>query len=336
MNNDRLSLVILAAGKGTRMKSAKAKVLHELFYAPMIHHVLNATAPLQAEQTVVIVGHQKEQVIEAIDNFEITPVTQKEQLGTGHAVRIAESAISNTSETVMILCGDTPLIRSETLFEMVQQHHEKNAALTVLTTILDNPTNYGRMLLNADNKVMGIVEEKDASLEQRKIQEINGGIYCVKKDFLFNSLQQVGDDNSQGEIYLTDIVAIGVKQGVSVERFVAPKPMEVLGVNSRIELSQAHQELQARRNVDLMGLGITMHSPETISVSPDATIGQDCLLMPGVQVLGRSAVGSNCTLHPGVILHDCQVGDNVVIGPYAVLRNHEIEAGSQIAPHTVS
>jgi len=179
-----LSVIILAAGKGTRMKSDKAKVLHEVFYAPMVHHVLQATKPLDPLQTIVIVGHQKEAVEQALIPFDVTCVVQQEQLGTGHAVLIAETSINESSSTVMILCGDTPLIKSETLQEMYSFHQKQNSALTLMTTVLHNPTNYGRIISDSHNRVQGIVEQKDATTTQLEIKEINAGIYCVDKTFL--------------------------------------------------------------------------------------------------------------------------------------------------------
>jgi bifunctional UDP-N-acetylglucosamine pyrophosphorylase/glucosamine-1-phosphate N-acetyltransferase len=268
--------------------------------------------------------------------FDITTVTQHEQLGTGHAVAIAESAIPEATDTVMVLCGDTPLIRAETLKQMYASHREKGAVLTVMTTLLDNPTNYGRILTSDTDRVLGIVEEKDATPQQKTIREINGGIYCVNRDFLFGALKLVGTDNSQSEVYLTDIVSIAVNGGQHVEKFVSPHARDVLGVNSRVELAQAHSELQYRRNVEIMLKGVTIQSPESVSVSPSSTIGRDSLIMSGVQVHGQSGVGKNCLLRPGVILTDCTLGDNVEIGAYSVLHDCTIPENGIIKPHSTS
>ena len=205
-----LSTIILAAGKGTRMKSEKAKVLHELFFAPMIHHVLNALTGLDRAKDVVIVGHQRDKVMASLENFDVEFSVQEEQLGTGHAVLAAENHLAGSGDAIMILCGDTPLIQTETLQAMYAHHQKSNTPLTVMTTHLTNPTNYGRIISDESGNVLSIVEEKDATDEEREITEINAGIYCADESFLFSALKEVGTNNSQGEVYLTDIVAIAV------------------------------------------------------------------------------------------------------------------------------
>lgn len=331
-----LSLVILAAGKGTRMKSGKAKVLHPVFGAPMIHHVLDATHGLLALQTVVIVGHQREAVVEAIDGYDITPVIQQEQLGTGHAVLIAENAIAADVNTVMILCGDTPLVQPDTLEEMYHNHTQSKAVLTVMTTLLDNPTNYGRIISDTQDRVTGIVEEKDANSDQKKICEINAGIYCVQRDFLFETLKQVGTDNSQGEVYLTDIVGIAVSQGLAVEKYIAPRSGDVLGVNSRIELALADSVLQQRRNKALMASGVTLQLPETITVSTESTVGGDCLIEKCVTITGKSQLGNGCLIQQGAVLKNCRLGNNVAVGAYSVLEDMNLADNTTLPPYSSS
>jgi len=329
-----LTVLILAAGKGTRMKSNKAKVLHEVFYSPMIHHVVKAVLPLGPSRTIVIVGHQQDEVRNALQDFPVEFVTQKKQLGTGHAVLMTEQALSDTQGSVMILCGDTPLIQPKTLQEMFDYHNASSATLTLMTTNLDDPTNYGRILIDLDGRLSGIVEEKDTTLEQKTIREINAGIYCVEKDFLYDALHRVGTDNSQGEMYLTDIVALAVTGGHRVERYVTPNPQDVLGVNSRVELAAAHKEIQHRRNTELMLQGITMHGPETISVTATSSIGKDTLLMAGVHIQGASTLGASCRIEPGVILQNCNLGDNVKIGAYSILENCTLPAETILAPYS--
>ncbi len=331
-----LSIIILAAGKGTRMKSDKAKVLHEVFYAPMVHHVIAATSPLFAAQTIMIVGHQKSTVQKALSSFDVQFVVQEEQFGTGHAVLIAENEIDRNSHDVMILCGDTPLIRPETLQEMYEHHVKQAASLTLMTTVLANPTNYGRILCDNNNKVQAIVEQKDADEEQLKVQEINAGIYCVEKSFLFSALKMVGTNNSQGEVYLTDIVKIAVQQGLIVEKYIAPTPIDVLGVNSRLELADAQSELQMRRNRDLMLQGVTMNQPTTITVSPDSFIGKDTIIEPGVTLSHGSKIGQSCRIEQGSILKNCQIGDNCIIGAYSCLRSCEVTANTTLGPFSTT
>jgi bifunctional UDP-N-acetylglucosamine pyrophosphorylase / glucosamine-1-phosphate N-acetyltransferase len=328
-----LSVVILAAGKGTRMKSGKAKVLHEVFFSPMVHHVIKSVQPLQSSRIGVIVGHQKEAVTKSLEPFEVEFIVQREQLGTGHAVLTAEKTIEPGTGTVMILCGDTPLLQSATLQEMYNNHTRSRADLTLMTTRLDNPTNYGRILTETDGSLRGIVEQKDASEEELAINEINAGIYCVERDFLFSALKQVGTDNSQGEVYLTDIVSIAVEQGKSAQKYTTPFSMDVLGVNSRVELSQAHSELQKRRNEELMFSGITLLNPETITVCSMASLGKDCLLKSGVSIVGESSLGENCIVGNGAVIENCIIGDNVEIGPYCVLKDLTIPHNSILSAH---
>jgi bifunctional UDP-N-acetylglucosamine pyrophosphorylase/glucosamine-1-phosphate N-acetyltransferase len=330
-----LSLIILAAGKGTRMKSEQAKVLHQVFYAPMLHHVLTAARPLGAEKTVVVVGHQRDEVERALAGFDVTVCIQEKQLGTGHAVLCAESIVGRKKGTVMILCGDTPLIQSETLEQMYVKHLAHGGPLTIMTTLLENPTNYGRIMSNDAGKVLSIVEEKDASPEQKEIREINAGIYCVNSDFLFTTLQKVGTNNSQGEVYLTDIVSIAVENNCPVEKYMTSNPHDVLGVNSRVELAEAHQELQRRRNRQLMLEGITMHDPATTSVAPEVKISKDVILYPGVHITGHSVIGKNCIVENGVIIKDSVLEEDVYVGAYSYLEGCRVEAGRTFGPHSV-
>jgi len=328
-----LYIVILAAGKGTRMKSAKAKVLHEVFFAPMVHHVLHAVAPLHPTKSIVIVGHQRDEVRKSLADFPIELAIQEEQLGTGHAVLCAETTIPDMEGSVMILCGDTPLIRSETLQAMLDSHKQEDATLTLMTTVLENPSHYGRIISGNSGEILAIVEEKDTTADEKEIQEINAGIYCIKTQFLFNHLKNIGTDNSQGEVYLTDIVTQAVAEKQQVQKFINPYPADVLGVNARFELSQAHQQLQFRRNRELMDAGVSMVNPLTTQVAPTASIAEDVTLHSGVEIIGNSSVGTNSQIQTGAILNNVRVGDNCVIGPYSCLEDCEIPNDTQIAPH---
>lgn len=329
-----IKVIILAAGKGTRMKSSKAKVLHEVFFAPMIHHVINSIVPLGASETIVVTGHQKESVERSLTGFDVTTVVQENQLGTGHAVISCEEAINGFDGTVLILCGDTPLIQSSTLLEMIDIHNRQQADLTLLTTILDDPTHYGRIVRSPEGKLLGIVEQKDCSITEQKIQEINAGIYCVQTSFLFNALSKITQDNSQGELYLTDIVSIGVEEGRTIQTSVAKDPREVLGVNSRVELAAAHSELQRRRNTSIMQDGISIIQPETVQISPGVTIGQDTRIEPGVQLLAKTVIGDSCTIGQGAILNNCTLGHSVTVGPYCYLSGTTIKNEETLSPHT--
>ena len=328
-----ITAIILAAGKGTRMKSSMAKVLHEVFFKPMLHHVLDSVQAAGIEKTAVVVGHQRERVIHCLSDYPFTPVMQKEQLGTGHAVLCAEEACAD-SGTILILCGDTPLIRPATLQAMINHHQDMNSPLTLMTTLVANPFGYGRIITGDNEQVTGIVEEKDATAEQRQIREVNAGIYLVDRPFLFAALRQVGTDNSQGEVYLTDIVAIANRMGHTVNRFIHPEPVDVLGVNSRVELAQAHAELQRRRNTELMLSGVTMYGPETIYIAQGIPVGQDTVIHPGVQITGKSSVGIGCVIEAGVFLHNCAVDNNATIGAWSSMVNWPVQPSEYIAPRT--
>ncbi len=329
--NEHFSVIILAAGKGTRMKSAKAKVLHEVFFKPMIHHVLNAVAPLDPNRSVVIIGHQGESVRRALSSHDVVTVEQKEQLGTGHAVQMTKLAIPEDDGLVMILCGDSPLINSTSLQAMFERHTAELSDITVMTTILKNSTGYGRIISDYNN-ILSIVEEKEASDEQRKIKEINVGIYLVRRNLLFEALENITPDNTQGEFYLTDIVEYSVSRGLAVRKYINQYPEEVLGVNSRVDLEAAHRVLQQKRNVEVMEKGITMYNSGTITVSPFSDVGNDTLLMQNVHILGESVVGESCVIESGAIIKDSTIGNNVRIGANSVIQNCRVESDTAIPP----
>jgi bifunctional UDP-N-acetylglucosamine pyrophosphorylase/glucosamine-1-phosphate N-acetyltransferase len=328
-----ITAVVLAAGKSTRMKSARAKVLHEVYFRPMLHHVLLTVKEAAIDRCAVIVGHQRQEVLRVIEPFAVTPVIQEEQLGTGHAVLCAEQACAG-ADLVMILCGDTPLIQAATLTEMIASHLHNRATLTLMTTLLDQPFGYGRILSDAQGTVQAIVEEKDATGEQRRIREINAGIYLADCSFLFEALRRVGTDNSQGEVYLTDIVAIARSQELTVHRFVHPQAVDVLGVNSRVELAQAHATLQQRHNRRLMLAGVTMYTPETVLVSPDCAIGPDTVIEGTTRISGASVIGRDCRIASGCVIHACTLGDGARVGANSVLAHCTVATGDAIAPLT--
>jgi len=332
---DSISCVVLAAGKGTRMKSNRAKVLHEVFFAPMIHHVLEAVTSQPLENIIVVVGHQKDRVQEALKEYPIAFVVQEEQLGTGHAVLCTRDLLAAVGGTVLILCGDTPLIRAATLARMLAEHRTQGALLTVMTTRLADPTNYGRIVCDAQGAVLKIVEEKDATPEQRQINEINAGIYCADSTYLFEALRKVGSDNSQGEVYLTDIVELANRAGHRVNRFAGVDAEEVLGVNSRVELAAAHKGLQQRYNEELMLSGVTLVSPETIAIQKGVKIEPDTSIGPNVIVTGRTTIGKGCRIEANVVIRDSLLGDQVMVGPFSFLENCRIDAGQTLPPYSV-
>ncbi len=332
--NSPFQTLVLAAGKGTRMKSLLAKVLHQVYFAPMIHHVLKATELLHPHQQIIVVGHQQERVKEVLGDYDVVFAEQKEQLGTGHAVLSAERLMRETGGTVMIICGDTPLIRSSTLRKMLDHHRDFKGILSVMTTIVDNPANYGRIISAADGSLLRIVEEKDATSEQRRIREINGGIYCVNVDFLCKALHQVGTDNKQGEVYLTDIVEIANNSGIFVRRFVCEDSNEILGVNSRRELALAHEVLQLRYLYELMDSGVTVYQPQTVTVESTVNVGPDTIIHPNTVIRGDTEIGRDCIVESMSCLDNCRLGDGVTIGASSYLRNVTIDSFDKVSPCT--
>ncbi len=335
MTSDQIKAIVLAAGKGTRMKSTKAKVLHEVFFAPMLHHVLKAIAPLDLQGTVVVTGHQAEAIEESLADFDVDFARQEQQIGTANAVLAAESHCRDFVGTVLILCGDTPLVRPETLQAMLAAHSSSRAILTVLTTKMAEPTNYGRIVADQHGNLLRIVEEKDATPAEREIREINAGIYCVDAAFLFNGLRKVSSDNRQAEFYFTDLLEIARSEGFEVNRHVCEDYLEVLGVNSRIDLAGAHQALQNRRNCQLMTAGVTIIGPDSVDISLGVEIGPDCEIGRNVTISGRSVLGSECLVGPNTIIRDCQIGARVEIGPLCCLENCSIEDHRVIATGTI-
>jgi len=337
MYTNSVKVVILAAGKGTRMKSERAKVMHEVFFSPMLHHVLFALEPLELlKSTVVVTGHQCEVVQASLSNFPVTFCHQAEQLGTAHAVLAARDFYEDFAGTVMILCGDTPLIRTETVRKMLKQHHSSAATLTVMTTCMPDPSHYGRIITSATGQILRIVEEKDATTKEKLIRNINAGVYCVNSQFLREGLALVDLNNCQREFYLTDLVAIANAKGLLVTGHNCPDSLEVLGVNSRLELAQAHKELQRRRNRQLMLDGVSIFGPESVEIAPGVKIGRDTLIDRNVRVSGNSTVGCCCHLGPQTILHNCQVGEGVCIEPGTYLMDCDVCSGATVTVGTVS
>lgn len=305
--------IVLAAGKGTRMKSEMAKVLHPVFFAPMATHVLDVLGELDLQDIVVVTGHQHSQVEKALSSYSVSFARQEKQLGTGHAVLTAQAKIPSDGGIVLIICGDTPLVRAQTLQQMIDCHISKSSTLTVMSTVLDNPANYGRVICDGADQVVKIVEEKDASQEEKLVKEVNAGIYCVNLPFLFSALQQVGTDNAQGEVYLTDIVQIARSSNEKVSKFLCPDPLEITGVNSRVELAVAHKIMQQRRNRQLMLQGVTMLDPETTCVESNVVVEQDVLLHGNCYLAGSTIIGAGVIIEPFVHLNNCRVAAGTLV-----------------------
>jgi bifunctional UDP-N-acetylglucosamine pyrophosphorylase / glucosamine-1-phosphate N-acetyltransferase len=327
-----LHVLVLAAGKGTRMKSTFAKVVHRVAGLPLIEHVLRAVEPLQPVSEVVVIGHQPEQVRAALEGrSSVEFVLQAPQLGTGHAVLQAEPLLSDKAGAILLVYGDVPLVRTKTLETLIQQHQRRAAAATVLTANVDDPTGYGR-IVRTGGEIAAIVEHKDASAEERAIGEINSGIYVFELPLLFPALREIGSSNAQGEYYLPDLVRLFRGRGLRVDTLVLDDPKEILGVNSRKELADVGHILRDRKNDALMTAGVTIMDPATTWVDPDVVVGSDSVLHPNVYLEGRTQIGSGCEIHSGVRIIDSVVEDQAVINNFCVIRESHIERGAQVGP----
>lgn len=321
--------VVLAAGEGTRMKSEVPKVLHKICGVPMLGHVISQAKKAGAKRVIVVVGRGAEEVKRAFAEQEVEFVLQAEQKGTGHALMQAEDAVKS-EDTVLVLYGDMPLITAETLKSLFEFHARNQAAATVMTARVKDPSGYGRVIKEG-NRVLAIREEKDASPEERAIDEINSGIYCFNREKVFNALEQVNNDNVQGEYYLTDVVEILNRQGEKVLAFEAQDPDEVQGVNDRNQLAQAQAIMQKRIIRSLMARGVTFLNPDTCVVDEGVEIGRDTVIYPGVILEGKTRIGEGCTILGYTRIIDSVVGNRVEI-TMSHIRESVVEDGVKIGP----
>ena len=328
-----VAAIVLAAGKGTRMKSELVKVMHPLAERPMISWPVATARGAGAEQLVLVVGHQAEKVRDLFrDDTAVAFALQSEQLGTGHAVACARDALAGFSGTVLILCGDVPLIRAETLTAMLAAHREHEATVTVLTTRLANPFGYGRVVTREGGRISRIVEEKDASAVEKEITEINSGIYCVEAAFLFDAVARLDNKNAQGEYYLTDIIGMAEAGSLLCYAFLAADADEVMGVNDRVQLARAAAVIRQRTNEALMLSGVSLVDPATAYIEAGVTIGADTTVYPHVQISGSTCIGSGCRIESGAIIRNCRLGDRVTVKAGSVLEDSIVHEDVAIGP----
>ena len=295
--------IVLAAGAGTRMKSEKPKVAHEVLGKPMVCWVIDAARKASANRIISVVGHGREQVIPLVqESSEV--VVQKEQKGTAHAVLTCKHALENFEGSVVVLSGDSPLISAHTIRSLISVREEKNAAVVVLTMNLEDPYGYGRIIRDSKGAVERIVEQKDTSEEEAAIRECNSGVYCFDARALFDALEQVNTNNAQGEFYLTDVLYLSRAAGREVLALPTEDATECLGVNSRVQLAQAVCVAQKRINISHMQAGVTMWSPETTWIGPDVELCSDVELLPGVMLLGKTRVLAPLSIGPNVCVRD--------------------------------
>lgn len=331
--NENLEVIILAAGLGTRMKSATIKILHRAAGRPIIDYVLDLACDLCAKPPVMVIGHQREAVQSAVGERARFAI-QEEQLGTGHAVLQAASVLSDAKgKRVLILSGDVPLTRPETLRRLIDEHERGGNALTLLTMKLDNPGMYGRIVRDDSGAVVRIVEAKDASDQEKTIDEVNAGIYVFDGEHLFDNLRNLGNQNAQGEYYLTDLLAVLRDRGHRVGAVVADDPAEALGVNSRAELAQVENEIQRRVVERLMKDGVTFRNPSTVVIDSTVEIEPDTVVYPFVTLEGETKIGRDCVIDPGVHLVNVRVGNNVHMKTGTVAEDAIVEDEAAVGPY---
>ena len=334
-----IASLILAAGKGTRMKSKLPKVLHKVGGKAMVERVLETVQSIGTNRDVVIVGFGGDAVQNYLGN-RAEFVRQEEQNGTGHAVKMAQPVLGDYDGTILLLCGDTPLVTKESLEALLEEHKNSGAAATILTAHMPDPTGYGRIIRNEAGSVVRIVEQKDGKPEELAVQEVNTGMYAFDSEKLWPCLDQLSDDNAQGELYITDVVGILVNGGDKVSAYMTKDFEESLGVNSRLQLAEAESILKHRKNIELMTAGVTIIDPANTYVAPEVTVGADTILHPGTILEGDTVIGERCEIGPHTRLtnvkvgndtiihftygHDCEVKDGVDVGPYVHLRPNTV------------
>jgi bifunctional UDP-N-acetylglucosamine pyrophosphorylase/glucosamine-1-phosphate N-acetyltransferase len=326
------AIVILAAGKGTRMRSDLAKVLHRAGGRPLIEHVVRACQPLRAAQLLVVVGHQAEDVAAVVNPFGAQTVVQHPQRGTGHALQVARRAIRKSARLAIVLPGDAPLLRAETLAALLETHRRGEAAATILSAELADPAGYGRIVRDSEGRVQAIVEDKTATPEQRAIREVNSSIYCFTLAKFWPCLAALRPDNVHRELYLTDAISLLRQRNERVLAQVAHDPSEILGCNTRAHLADADRVFRARKAAELMDSGVTIYLPETVLIDPEVTAGPDTVIEPGVQLLGRTRIGARCEIRAGSILRDVRVDDAAIVGPHSNADSSRIGARAQVGP----
>lgn len=326
-----IAVVILAAGKGVRMKSNIPKVLHQVCGKPMIYYSLRIGKELNANKIVAVLSPSISQTIQEILGDEVEVAIQDKPLGTGHAVMCAKSALENFYGDVLILYGDMPLITSATLKELIEKHRKEKVPLTLLTAIFDWDNKFGRVIRDKNGKVKRIVEVADASPKELKIKEVNAGIYAVERDFLFKSLDKVKPNNAQGEYYLTDIVEIASKEN-EVSAYQLTDPCEVLGINDRTELAEAERVMRLRITTKLMKEGVTFLDPATAYIHDGVKIEPDTVIYPSVVIEGATSIGKHCIIGTGAFIKDSIIGDEVEIRAYSVLDGAKVGNKTTIGP----
>ena len=330
---EKIKTVILAAGKGTRMKSDVPKVLHKIFDKELVAYVIDAVKNL-SDENFVIVGHQADIVKNFVENYseKSTCLLQEPQLGTGDAVNKAYKNLENYDGEVLILCGDTPLIKEDTLKDFVEFHRAQNSQLSVMSAVFDDPTGYGRIIRDENDNLKMIVEQKDATDAQKAVNEVNTGIYCLNWQKVKGAFGELKCNNSQGEYYLTDIIAWAVNKGLKVKSYILDNNEEIFGINSKANLAQATKYLNQRTVENLMAEGVTVVDPDKVMISPETEIAADTTILPYVYISGKNKIGKNCKIGPFSHLRgNVVLGDNVRVGNFVEVKNSTIKSNTNVS-----
>ncbi len=327
-----LEIIVLAAGKGTRMRSAQPKVLHPVLGKPMLEHVLHTAESLMPHGISVVVGHEAAQVRECIgDPANIHWVEQHQQLGTGHAVNCCQS-VCDSCRDVLIICGDTPLLRAKTLSTLVEAHRQTDAVVSFLSAKLSNPYGYGRVKRDADGQVLSIVEQKDADTDEQLINEVSSGIFCIRQQELFALLARVGNDNAQGEYYLPDVVPLALQRGAMVQAVLMDDADEMTGINNRCQLAEVERLLQQRIVRDWQLQGVTIEQPDTVRIEASVHIGRDSIIHAGSQLLGATHVGEGCRIGPYAVICNAELDDECRVYAFSHIEEANVGAQANIGP----
>ena len=335
MLNKKVKSIILAAGKGTRMKSELPKVLHTMFNKPLLGYVIDAVNKTgYINENFIIVGHESEKVEKFVkENYENSKcILQSPQLGTGDAVNKATPYLKDFDGYVIVVCGDTQLITAETIKNFVEFHDNNHADLTVMSAIFENPKNYGRIIRDKNNKFVAIVEEKDATPEQKAVKEINAGIYCINWKTVSDAFSNLQNNNAQGEYYITDIVKWAVEKNLNVQSYILKNNDEIFGINSKIHLAQATKILNKKSIEKLMEEGVQIVDPDTTYISPETTIGADTIILPNVYITGKNTIGKKCKIGPFSHVRDgAIIGNNVRIGNFVEIKKSVIKDNTNVS-----
>ncbi|MBM6828649.1 bifunctional UDP-N-acetylglucosamine diphosphorylase/glucosamine-1-phosphate N-acetyltransferase GlmU [Anaerotignum lactatifermentans] len=327
---EQLKAIILAAGEGTRMKSKKPKVLHEIMHKPMVEYVIDTAKDCGAEAVCVVIGHKADMVEAAIQREDVTFAMQTERKGTGHAVKMAGDFIEENKD-ILILYGDTPLITGQTLKGVIAHHRAEKNAVTVVSALVEDPTGYGRIIRDENGKFVKSVEHKDATEAERAVKEINTGLYVFAGGDLKGALGRLKNDNAQGEYYLPDCLEILLADGKNVGAYLAADETEFFGVNSRVQLAEAAAIMQRRINRRHMENGVTIADPEHTYIGPDVEIGMDTVILPGCWIEGKTVIGEDCEIGPNSRLTDMRLGDGIKFQTSTALES-EIGSGTTVGP----